>query len=62
MAIEKSSDSRKARDDDEEVEIPSAGEATVQTREKPPQAPPGKTIHPRRPMPPVPDADCSEEN
>ena len=50
------------KDEDDEIEIPPTGEATVETHEKPPPAPAGKTIHPRRPLPPVPDSDRPDED
>jgi hypothetical protein len=65
MATENKSDSHRSRDpagDEDEIEIPSSGEATVETRDKPTRAPAGKKIHPRRPLPPVPDSDRSNED
>jgi hypothetical protein len=65
MGTKNSSDPRRPpqpADDGDEVEIPPAGEATVETRDKPPRAPAGKTIHPRRPLPAVPDADRSDKD
>jgi hypothetical protein len=65
MPTKNSSDSqtpREPKEDDDEIEIPPAGEATVETHEKPPRAPAGKTIHPRRSLPPVPDSDRPDED
>jgi hypothetical protein len=44
-------------ENDDDVEIPGTGEAIVKTSKQPPRAPKDKTIHPRRPLPPVPEAD-----
>jgi hypothetical protein len=39
------------------MEIPSSGEVVVPATDEPPPAPPGKTIHRRRPLPPVKEPD-----
>ena len=44
------------------VKIPPAGEAQVEYAPIPPRAPEGKTIHPRRPLPAVPDKRSDEGN
>jgi hypothetical protein len=65
MATKNSSNSgtpHEPADEGDEVEIPSSGEAIVQTRDKPPRAPAGKKIHPRRPLLAVPDSDRSDED
>ncbi len=38
-----------------DVVIPPGGLAQVDYSDEPPSAPPDKRIHPRRPLPPVPD-------
>ena len=38
-----------------EFQVRPAGEKTLRREERPPQAPEGKKIHPRRPLPSVPD-------
>lgn len=38
-----------------ETRIDPLGEVVVETHPAPPKGPPDKTIHPRRPLPPVPD-------
>jgi hypothetical protein len=49
------STSRQSGDEGEEIEIPATGEVTVETTKQPPRAPKGKKIHPRRPLPAVPE-------
>jgi hypothetical protein len=60
MAPKNNSDTQtpgEATDENDDVEIPGTGEAIVKTSKQPPRAPKDKTIHPRRPLPPVPEAD-----
>jgi hypothetical protein len=45
----------------ENVEIESRGETTVETSDVPPVPPQNKTIHRRRPLPPVPDSPKGEQ-
>lgn len=44
----------------EPMVIPLTGEAAPAATDEPPPAPPGKHIHRRRPLPPVPEKDDSE--
>ena len=44
-------------EDEATMEIPSPGEVVVPASDEPPPAPPGKTIHRRRPLPPVKEPD-----
>jgi hypothetical protein len=45
----------------ENIEIESCGETTVETNDVPPIPPKNKTIHRRRPLPPVPDSPKAEQ-
>ena len=45
----------------EAFEIPYAGEVTIPAAEAPPTATPGKSIHRRRPLPPVKDPTQPDE-
>jgi hypothetical protein len=45
----------------ENLEIESCGETTVETHDVPPVPPQNKTIHRRRPLPPVPDSPKAEQ-
>jgi hypothetical protein len=40
----------------EKTSLPSSGEKVLRYEDTPPKAEPPKRIHPRRPLPPVPDA------
>jgi hypothetical protein len=42
------------------VPLQPAGEVVVTPEPCAPKAPPGKTIHPRRPLPPVPEKDVEK--
>lgn len=67
-AADDDSDDRKPDDELQNCEPPAdksklkpAGEAVVKQHPDAQPAPPGKTIHPRRPLPPVPDKSSDEE-
>ena len=40
-----------------DLPLQSMGEAKLEYLSKPPEAPEGKQIHPRRPLPPLPEGD-----
>jgi len=46
----------KSSDQPKETHLESVGEFVVEHQDSPPPAPPGQQIHPRRPLPLVPDA------
>ena len=48
---------KKGADEATTMEIPRTGEVVVPATAEPPPAPPGKTIHRRRPLPPVKEPD-----
>jgi hypothetical protein len=45
-----------------DTQLPQSGERTLQYEDKPPKGDPNKRIHPRRPLPPVPNPKREEEN
>jgi hypothetical protein len=49
------------RDRERSLELPLRGKVTIVSTEAPPKAPPGKRIHPRRPLPLVPDKPLADE-
>ena len=49
-----------ASEDGDEVELTSSGEVVLTPSNIPPKGEPGKRIHPRRPLPPVPEAKPDE--
>jgi len=57
MPKKKNDQKEKRKDDTAECLIELRGEAVVSYEAKPPRAPKGKRIHPRRPAPPVPDKE-----
>ena len=44
-----------------ETHLESAGEVTLDPQDEPPKPPEGKHIHPRRPLPPVPEAPTEDD-
>jgi hypothetical protein len=52
----KESGAKKETPRTEEFELKSSGQITVRIEQKPAQAPKGRRIHPRRPLPLVPEA------
>jgi hypothetical protein len=42
-------------EDRDEIALPSSGEVVLKPNEMPPKGEPGKRIHPRRPLPPIPE-------